>query len=199
MLEHYLLIAKPWLEQYGYIALFVGVFVEGFGIPAPGETLIIASSALAGQGDMKLPVVLLVAWVAAIAGDNVGYLLGRWGGQRLILKFGVRADHLLRVEQFFKRYGGGVVMTARFFEVLRQLNGIVAGSMRMPWWRFLVFNAVGATLWVGLWGAGSYFLGKHFAFVKAWVHNFSPYIIGVGVLGLLVLLWYLFLSKPKKT
>ena len=144
MIEHYLAVAKPWLEQYGYLALFGGVFVEGFGMPAPGETLIIGASLLAGQGDMQLAAVMLTAWFAAVLGDNLGYLMGRWGGRRLFLKIGVKADHLAHVERFFTRFGGGVVVAARFFEVLRQLNGVVAGSMRMPWWRFVAFNALGA-------------------------------------------------------
>ncbi len=191
MLEHYLTVAKPWLEQYGYFALFGGVFVEGFGLPAPGETLIIASALLAGQGDLNPAAVLLAAWAAAVLGDNLGYLLGRWGGRRLFLKIGVGKGHLAHVEQFFKRYGGGVVVAARFFEILRQLNGVVAGSMRMPWWKFIVFNALGAALWVGFWGGGVFLLGKHFERVGTVLHGFAPYVIAVGLAALAALAWYL--------
>lgn len=197
MLEHYLTIAKPWLEQYGYFALFGGVFVEGFGIPAPGETLIIASALLAGQGDMQLPAVLFIAWLAAVLGDNLGYLLGRWGGHRLLLKVGVKPDHLRHVEHFFERYGGGVVVAARFFEILRQLNGVVAGSMQMPWWRFLVFNALGAALWVGFWGGGVFLLGKHFEQLENILHSIAPYVIGLGLAALVTLGWYLLSGRAK--
>lgn len=194
MLEHYLAVAKPWLEQYGYFALFGGVLVEGFGLPAPGETLIIASALLAGQGDLNPAAVLLTAWLAAVLGDNLGYLLGRWGGRRLFLKVGVKQAHLEHVEAFFKRYGGGVVMAARFFEVLRQLNGVVAGGMRMPWWRFIVFNALGAALWVGVWGGGVFLLGKHFEQVESVLHGVEPYAISVGLILLAALGWYLLVS-----
>lgn len=197
MLEHYLTIAKPWLEQYGYFALFGGVLVEGFGIPAPGETLVIASALLAGQGDLHLLAVLLIAWLAAVLGDNLGYLLGRWGGHRLLLKVGVKPDHLQHVEHFFKRYGGGVVVAARFFEILRQLNGVVAGSMQMPWWRFLVFNALGAALWVGFWGGGVFLLGKHFEQLESILRGIEPYVIALGLMALLILGWYLVAGRGR--
>ncbi|MEZ5452478.1 MAG: DedA family protein [Thiothrix sp.] len=197
MLEHYLTIAKPWLEQYGYFALFGGVFVEGFGLPAPGETLIIAAALLAGQGDLNPVVVLLTAWLAAVLGDNLGYLLGRWGGHRLFLKVGVKPDHLAHVEHFFKRYGGGVVVAARFFEILRQLNGVVAGSMQMPWWRFVTFNALGAALWVGFWGGGVWLLGKHFEQVENALRSFAPYVIALGLVALAALGWYLLAGRGK--
>ena len=85
-------------------------------------------------------------------GDNIGYAVGRFGGRRLIVRYGARIglteSRLAMVEAFFQRHGGEVVLVARFFAVLRQLNRIVAGSVGMGWWRFLAYNAVGAALWV---------------------------------------------------
>lgn len=195
MLEHYLTIAQPWLDHYGYFAIFGSVFVEGFGCPAPGETLIIAGALLAERGTMSLLPLLLTAWLAAVLGDNIGYAIGRWGGRSLLTRIGVKAAHLSRVEGFFSRYGGGMVITARFFEVLRQLNGIVAGSMGMPWWRFLTYNALGAALWVGFWGGGIFFLGKHFAQLEAGLRSIAPYITVLGILALVALIGYLFQGK----
>lgn len=195
MFEHYLAIAQPWLEQYGYFALFASVFLEGFGMPTPGESLIVAASLLAGRGDMHIAPVLLAAWLAAVMGDNVGYLLGRKGGQHLLHKVGVKPDHLARVEGFFRHYGGGIVVLARFFPILRQLNGVVAGSMKMPWWEFLTFNALGATLWVGFWGGGVYFLGGHFEQVEQAFRGVVPYAVAVGLVALAVLGWYLWGSR----
>lgn len=196
--EHYLTIARPWLEQYGYFALFGGVFVEGFGLPAPGETLIIAAALLAGQGDMNPIGVLLTAWLAAVVGDNLGYALGRWGGRRLFLRLGVKRSHLRRVEGLFRRYGGGIVLSARFFEVLRQLNGVVAGSMGMPWRRFLLFNSLGAALWVGLWGGGVWFLGEHLEQIEQLLRRFEPYVIGLGIAALLLVVGYLLRSAGTR-
>ncbi len=146
---------------------------------------------------MQLPLLLLTAWLAAVLGDNIGYAIGRWGGHSLLLKVGVKHSHLMKVEAFFNRYGAGVVVGARFFEVLRQLNGIVAGSMGMPWWRFLTYNALGAALWVGFWGGGIFLLGRHFVQVEATLRMFAPYITVLGVVALAGLIWYLFKGRKS--
>ncbi len=191
MLEHYLGIARPWLEQYGYFALFTGVFVEGFGLPAPGQSLVLASAWLADRGDMALSRVLITAWLAAVLGDNLGYLIGRWGGRRVLSKVGVNARHLQRVDFFFSHYGGGIVMVARFFEILRQLNGVIAGSLGMPWWRFLIFNLIGAGLWVGFWGIGIFLLGDQFEKAIALLQAVTPHFIILGLLALTGVVVYL--------
>jgi membrane protein DedA with SNARE-associated domain len=96
-------------------------------------------------------------------GDNIGFAIGHFGGRRLVLKLGryvlITEKRLDRAEEFFERHGGKVVPFARFVEGLRQLNGIAAGTFGMGWWRFLVFNVLGAALWVGFWGIVGYFFG----------------------------------------
>jgi membrane protein DedA with SNARE-associated domain len=180
-LHHYLAIAQPYLQSYGYAALFVVVGVEGFGIPAPGESLVVAAGFLSSQGEMSLAASLATAWLAAVAGDNIGYAIGHFGGRRLVLRAGVRPEHLRRVEGFFGRFGGSIVIVARFFEVLRQLNGVMAGIGGMPWWRFLLYNGIGAALWVGLWGGGVYLLGRHMEMFIRLFHTFEPYIVAGAV------------------
>ena len=196
LLQHVLESAQPYLNEYGYIAIFVAVLVEGFGIPAPGQTLMEAGALLAARGQMNLAGVLFTAWIAAVIGDNIGYAIGHFGGRRLVLHhgrhFGVREDHLQKVERFFDRYGGGIVAVARFFEVLRQLNGVIAGTSGMHWWRFLFYNAVGAALWVGVWGAGAYYLGRRLEEVISFFQRYEPYVIAVGVAAAVALLVYLF-------
>ena len=163
MLEHFLALAKPWFDQYGLSVLFATVFVEGFGIPAPGQTFMIGGALLAQHGELHLGGVAAVAWMAAVLGDNLGYVIGRLGGSRLLRRLHFPQAHLQKVEQQFRRYGIWMVASARFFEVLRQLNGVVAGSLEMPWLRFLVFNAIGASLWVSLWVLGVYFFSGRIA------------------------------------
>lgn len=196
LLHQYLEIAQPYLSEYGYAALFVGVFLEGFGIPAPGQSLIIASALFAAQGRLNLALVLSLAWAAAVLGDNLGFAIGHFGGRRLVVRhgryIGLRDHHLQRVEAFFDRYGGVVVAFARFFEVLRQLNGVVAGSIGMRWWHFLLYNAAGAALWVALWGYLVYRLGQHMNTALHLFVRFEPYIIAAGILGLVGLGLYLF-------
>lgn len=201
-MEHYLNVARPYLDHYGYWAVFAVVMVESFGIPAPGQTIIMAGALLASQGEFHIAAVLLTAWLAAVIGDNIGYGIGRFGGRRLVLHHGryvgIRTRHLTRVEHFFDRFGGAVVVMARFVDVLRQLNGVVAGTSGMRWWRFLLFNALGAALWVNLWGLGVYYLGQHMNSVIAVFKRYEPYLIGVGVVAFAALLLYLFARKSDQ-
>jgi membrane protein DedA with SNARE-associated domain len=147
---------RPYIDQYGYWAVFATILLEDFGVPVPGETALIAGALLASQGHMHILPLLVLAWIGAVTGDNIGYAIGRFGGRHLLLRYGpyllVNQRRLDYAEAFFRRRGGVVIVLARFFAVLRQLNGIVAGMARMPWWRFLPYNALGAALWVGFWG-----------------------------------------------
>lgn len=196
LLHHYLEIAQPYLHEYGYAALFVGVLLEGFGIPAPGQSLIIASALLAARGQLDVIPVLALSWGAAVAGDNIGFAIGHFAGRRLVLHhgryIGLRDHHLERVERFFDRYGGAVVAVARFFEVLRQLNGVVAGTIGMRWWHFLIYNALGAAIWVGIWGYGVYRMGQDISALLRLFVRLEPYFIAAGLVGLVALALYLF-------
>ncbi|HXN06526.1 MAG TPA: DedA family protein, partial [Nitrospiria bacterium] len=138
MIQHYLEIARPYLERYGYASVFGVVLVEGFGIPAPGQTLIIAAAVLASEGKFNIVVLLTLAWTAAVIGDSIGFAIGYAGGRAVRNRTGIsgKATRMEYAQRFFVKYGGGIVIVARFFEILRQLNGVVAGSIGMPWWRF---------------------------------------------------------------
>jgi membrane protein DedA with SNARE-associated domain len=176
------------LAQYGYGALFAVLFAQSFGLPFPGETFLVASSFLASQGQMRIVWVAAVAIVAAMLGDNVGYGIGRWGGQRLTMRYGARIgitpERLAKTARLFARFGPEIVIVARFIPVLRQLNGVVAGGAQMPWKRFLVYNALGATLWVGTWTAAVFLMGQR---VEVWVSRIHDLALavagGVGVLA----------------
>jgi membrane protein DedA with SNARE-associated domain len=154
-----------YLHQYGYVAVFAGILGEDFGLPLPGETLLIAGAMATSSGSLSIWPLMAWAWAGAVIGDNIGYLIGALGGRTLVLRFGryvfLTHERLSSVEHFFARHGGKVVLFARFFEGLRQLNGIAAGIGRMPWKSFLVYNAIGAALWVGVWGLSGHLLGAH--------------------------------------
>ncbi len=196
-LEHYLTLAQPMLDQYGYLAVFVAVLVEGFGIPAPGQTMLMAGAILAAQGGMSISLVLTLAFLAAMLGNILGYALGRWGGRLLLQKVPISPERMARIEKLFARYGGGVVFFGRFFDGLRQLNGIMAGALAMPWWKFFIFNLLGSLVWTALWGLGVYFLDKDIKTVFAVFHAVEPYVI-VGSL-LAVMMVVLYLSHHRKS
>lgn len=179
----------PVLDHYGYLAIGGFVLLEDFGVPVPGETILIAGAVYAGAGRLSIVIVALVAFAAAVAGDNIGYAIGHFGGRALVLRYGryvlLTSERLDKAERFFCRHGGKVVVAARFIEGLRQANGIVAGIARMPWRQFLLFNAVGAALWVGVWTLLGDLAGNHIGAIYAAITRYSLYVlIALGVLVL---------------
>lgn len=183
----------PILTSYGYLAVFGFLFVESFGAPVPGQTMLMAAGVFAGAGKLNVFVVAILGFVAAVAGDNIGYLIGRLGGRRLVLRFGryvfVTEKRLDKAEDFFGRNGGKIVAVARFVDGLRQLNGIVAGIAGMPWRRFLAFNALGAAAWVGVWTSVGYLAGGHLTAIYHQFHRYQALmlvVVGAVVLAALI-------------
>jgi len=181
----------PLLNSYGYLAVGGLVLVEDFGVPAPGETILIAAAVYAGAGRLNIAAVAAVGFVAAVLGDNIGFGIGHYGGRRLVLRFGryvlLTPKRLDTAEQFFSRHGGKVVTVARFIEGLRQANGIVAGLAKMHWARFLAFNALGAALWVGLWTTVGYLAGNHLQTLYGTFHKYEIYLTILAVVLILAL------------
>ena len=111
----------PIPDSYGYLAVFGFLFIESFGAPVPGQTMLMAAGVFAGAGRLNVVGIAVLGFLAAVAGDNVGYLIGRFGGRRLALRFGryifVTEKRLAKAEDFFARHGGKIVGVARFIEV----------------------------------------------------------------------------------
>ena len=171
----------PLLDHRGYLAVGLLLFLEDFGVPSPGETVLIAASVYAGAGRLNIVAVGVIGFAAAVLGDNVGYAIGRFGGRTLVLRFGryvlLTPERLDRAESFFSRHGGKIVTVARFIEGLRQANGIIAGITRMPWPRFVAFNALGAALWVGTWTAVGYLAGNHIQAIYTQANRYALYLL----------------------
>jgi membrane protein DedA with SNARE-associated domain len=187
-IEHILGNLEPFVHAYGAAAVMVILTFESLGLPLPGESLLVFASVLAGRGELSLPPLMLLAWAGAVFGDNIGYLIGRRLGRAIVLRYGERiginADRLNRVEAFFARYGPVTVAFARFVNILRQLNGVVAGLLKMEWKRFLFFNALGGALWVSAWTLTGFYLGEHVSDIKIIAHDLERggAILGLGVL-----------------
>ena len=128
----------------------------------------------------------LIGFVAAVIGDNIGFAIGHFGGRALALRWGkyvfLTEERLDKAEDFFDRHGGKIIVVARFIEGLRQANGIIAGISGMRWRRFLVFNALGAALWVGTWVSLGYLAGNHIDTIYHYITTYSLYaLIAVAV------------------
>jgi membrane protein DedA with SNARE-associated domain len=168
------------LEHYGLWAILLLVLVEDFGIPLPGETVLIAGAIFAGSGRINVVALGLVGFFAAVLGDNIGYTIGRFGGRALVDRWGryifLTPERLDKAEAFFERHGGKIITIARFIEGLRQANGIIAGITKMHWLRFGAFNALGAALWVGTWVSIGYFAGQHITTIYNDITRYSVYV-----------------------
>ncbi len=181
---------QPLLDRYGLWALFVSCLVEGFGIPLPGETLLIACALMAGAGHLDLASVLIVAWVATQLGDIIGFLIGRWGRKRLLRPRADQEERLRRAEALFARWGVGLLMVGRFLDGIRQTSNMAAGILEMPWWRFLFGTLVGTSLWVGTVGLGAYLLEEDFHALVAFLESIKPYGLVLSALLVLGLIFY---------
>lgn len=165
---------ETYLAAYGLLAIFGLIYLESLGLPLPGESGLIAATALAIHGELNIVHLFLAVWVAAVLGDSTGYAIGRLGGRPLLLRHGwlvrLTPERLARLEELFRRHGATIVLGARFVVVLRQLNGLVAGAMGMAWPRFLAANGLGGALWAAVWTLGLYYLGE-FAGLGALLHR----------------------------
>ena len=177
--------AEPLIRSYGVLLVTVVLTLESFGAPLPGESLLIVASVLAGRGDISFSSLLFFAWLGAVLGDNIGYIIGRKLGRAAVLRYGQRIglnpDRLKKIEEIFARFGPATVALARFVNILRQLNGVVAGTLNMDWRQFLIFNAVGGALWVLVWGFAGFYLGEHLSMISSFARD-------LGVAGAIVVL-----------
>jgi len=153
------------LTVFGYWAVVVLVALEGFGIPLPGETMLITAAIYAGAThQMSLPLIIAAAWAGAVVGSTGGYAIGYWGGFRLLVRFGkyIRLDEpRVKLGRYlFLRHGGKVVFFGRFVSILRTYAAFLAGTARMPPWRFFAFNVAGAIVWASFWALVAYRLGE---------------------------------------
>jgi len=193
MLEHFIQVAQPWLEHYGYAAVFMALFLESIGIPTLGLTLLIASVLLASRGEMQIGVVIGLALAGMLGGCQLAFLFGRTGGRRLLLRSGLLSrHHLRRLHRLFQRWGPLLLLAATFLDGTRQYGALVAGTARMRWRTFTLYNLTGVVLWVGSWSIATDVLGHHLEPVLGYVHRSGPWILGgTGALLLVMILYRL--------
>jgi membrane protein DedA with SNARE-associated domain len=181
---------RPYLEApWGYIIVGLAVFLEnsvGAGVIVPGETLVILGGFYARVGNLWLPLVTVVVVACAVAGDNIGYFIGRRYGRGFLERHGkklfVTPERLGKAERYYEQHGGKTVFLGRFIPVVRSVGFIVAGVARMEWRTFIVYDVAGAAIW----GVGhtmlGYFLGASY---QRWEKYITPLGVALGVALLL--------------
>jgi len=178
------------LDHYGYWAIALLLLLENIGVPVvPGEFAMISGAIFAGTGraGLNIVVVAVVAFVASVVGAEIGYLLGRFAGRELILHYGryimIKPHHLDRAEAIVDRYGGFVVVIARFIVGLREAIGIIAGITQMRWLTFTIYNVIGAAIWVATWVTIGDVAGDHIDTVYADINRYSLYVFSALVVA----------------
>ena len=157
------------VQWAGYVGLTTIIFVETgllVGFFLPGDSLLVTAGLLAAQPDFALDVYRLgvILSIAAIAGDTVGYWIGRTTGPRIFRREDsllFHRKHLLRAQAFYERHGGKTIIIARFMPIIRTFAPVVAGVGNMNYRRFLAYNVIGGLLWIWSMLFTGYFLGRY--------------------------------------
>jgi membrane protein DedA with SNARE-associated domain len=180
------------IERYGYLIVFLGVMLEGVGIPLPGETVLIAAGALAHRGSLTLWETMAFGGLGAVMGGQAGYCVGRFGGRPFVLRWGryafITPERLGRAERFFERHGGKAVFLARFITGLRVFGALVAGMSRMSWGKFTLYSVLGGVVWATAAVALGYFLWASIGLVEHWIGRISL-IVAAALVLVVVLRW----------
>jgi membrane protein DedA with SNARE-associated domain len=186
-----------WLASYGYLVVFLLVMIESIGVPVPGETALIGAALYAGSTH-KLEIwwIVAVAIAGAVLGDNIGFAIGRYGGAKLLLRYG----HKIRLHEarlkigiwLFRRHGGKVVFWGRFVSILRTWAAFLAGANHMEWRRFLFYNAAGGTVWATLYAVAYYEFGGALRKLSTTID------IVLGVAGSVILVAFVIWSRRKE-
>ena len=158
------------VREFGYPSIGLGVLVVSAGFPIPvGEVLVAAAIYASQTHRLDIRLLVLIASAGATAGGAVGFGIGYWGGARLLERYGRFVGFgaaRVRLGQFlFRKHGGKIVFLIRFMPVLAPFGGVLAGMNKMPWARFLVFDALGGVAWSAVMALGPYFFGEAFSAV----------------------------------
>lgn len=191
MSEYLFDVFRHFFHHYGYWAVGVALLLENAGIPVPGETILLFASFLAySERHLQLPVIILVATVAATLGDNLGYFLGHRGGRPLLDRysrfFRIRPELIARGERLFAKRGAATVFLARFIFGMRIIAGPLAGVLRMPWKRFVLFNFLGAVCWVTVISCAGFFFGSQWERLMRIMKNANLVILLLVIIFVLV-------------
>jgi membrane-associated protein len=158
--------------------LFAGFFL-------PGDSLLITAGIFSYAGVIPLKWLLLPVMLCAIAGDQLGYWIGRFAGVALYRRedsFFFRRSHLMRAHEFYEKYGGRAVILARFVPIIRTFCPPVAGAAKMPYPRYLLFDVFGGMFWVSATILGGYSLSHFIPNIGQYIHYVIAVVVFLSVL-----------------
>ena len=183
-----------YFTHYGYWVVFFGVMLENAGVPVPGETILLAAGFFAAQGHFHLWEVMAIAALGAMLGDNAGYFIGREVGRGTLERYGrytgLTHGRLAHMDRFFHVHGNKTILVARFITGLRVFAALLAGSARMQWRRFAIYNMLGALLWSFVIALAGFFFGRSWDVLEHWIKGAGLIALGIAtaiVITMLVL------------
>jgi membrane protein DedA with SNARE-associated domain len=180
------------IAALGYVGLALLLIAENLFPPIPSEVVLPLAGFLVGRGDLGFWQALLASTFGSVAGALILYVLGRYGGRKLVLRYGrflhVDEDRLDRADGWFRRYGDWVVFFARVVPFARSVVSIPAGTMKMPAVRFTALTALGSLAWNTLLIGAGVVLGANWQRVEAWIGSYSDVVLVVAAVGVAILL-----------
>lgn len=169
-----------------YAIIFLIIFCETGLIVAPflpGDSLLFAAGSLAALGSLDPHLLFVLITVAAIIGDFVNYSIGKFSGEKILASNSrfIKKENIEKTNKFYEKHGGKTIILARFIPIVRTFAPFVAGTAKMNYRNFLVYNVVGAILWAGIFVYAGYFFGN-IPIVK---NNFKFVVLGIIVISVL--------------
>lgn len=182
-----------------YAIIFLIIFCETGLIVAPflpGDSLLFAAGSLAALGSLDPHLLFVLITVAAIIGDFVNYSIGKFSGDKILASNSrfIKKENIEKTNKFYEKHGGKTIILARFIPIVRTFAPFVAGTAKMNYRNFLVYNIVGAILWSGIFVYAGYFFGN-IPIVK---NNFKFVVLGIIVISVLPILIELSKSILRK-
>jgi membrane-associated protein len=186
------------LQTGGLVIVALIIFAESgmmVGLFFPGDTLLFSAGILAAAGKIGLIESLAVIAVAAILGDNIGYLIGKHLGPRIFKKDGIifRHEYIVRAEKFYEKYGSKTMLVAHFVPIVRSFAPVTAGAGKMNHRQFIIFDAIGDIAWTLLVTLAGYYIGSRIPGIEKAI---EPILIGIVLVFLLPTLFHVF-KDPK--
>jgi membrane-associated protein len=190
------------IQNGGLILIGVIIFLESgmlVGFFLPGDTLLLSAGLIAAQGHLPIAATITVIAVAAIIGDNTGYMIGRLMGKRLFKKKdGIlfRHEYVERAETFFERYGLKVMLISHYIPIVRSFAPLVAGVGRMNRLKFFIFDAIGCTTWAIIITLLGYWFGSRIPNLDRYI---LPTILTATIITMGPMLWHIFGEREART
>ncbi|MEA5582881.1 DedA family protein [Nodularia harveyana UHCC-0300] len=186
---------QEFADQYGYLAIFLGILLENLGIPIPGETVTLVGGFLAGSEELNYWLVLSDAVAGAVIGGTCGYWIGKFGGWPFLVKIGkifrISDERFLNIKTQFSENATKAVFFGRFFAFLRIFAAPLAGIAEMPFGKFFFYNLAGATTWASVMVTLAFFAGRVVSLEElvAWVSKFAIAALLILVAVIAIPIW----------